>query len=145
MELLKSADAPYESIINKFSLKCDEDKEKWLNLNELLYKSSDNNAIIVKGLYDNKKNIVLKVGFQESIKKEYRIAETLEKLPNFITYYCKFLCNDDILNIIKNEKMLTNYKICNSGSKQIGILIMNLYDLGSIGNYKWTLDNFDIF
>ena len=51
MELLKSADAPYESIINKFSLKCDEDKEKWLNLNELLSKNLLSNTSIIVSPY----------------------------------------------------------------------------------------------
>jgi hypothetical protein len=98
----------------------------------------------MKGLYDNKKDIVLKIGFQESINKEYSIANTLKNLQNFITYYCKFLCNDDIMNIIKNENLLTNYKICNNGKKPIGIIIMNYYSLGSVGNYKWNTDKFMI-
>jgi len=144
MELLKSEDSPFGSQINKFNLKCEEDKEKWLNLIELLYKSMDNNAIIIKGLYDNKKDIVLKVGFQEAINKEYNIADSLQEIPCFITYYCKFLCNDDILNIIKNNQMLTNYKICNNGNKPIGILIIHYYHLGSIGNYVWNIQNFVI-
>lgn len=142
MELLKSPNSLQDNIINKFSLKCDEDKNKWLNLIEFLYKSSNNNVLIIKGLYDKKKDIVLKIGFQEAINKEYDISNILKDCPNFIRYYCKFLCNDDIINIIKNEKMLINYKICGNGDKPIGILTMNYYNLGSVGNYVWNAENF---
>jgi hypothetical protein len=142
MELLKSETSQHGNQINKFNLKYDVDKDKWLNLIELLYKSMDNNAVIIKGLYDKKKDIVLKVGYQSAINKEYDIAEILKELPSFITYYCKFMCNDDIMNIINNRHMLINYKMCNDGYKPIGILIMNYYNLGSIGYYKWNMENF---
>lgn len=157
MEFLKSETCPHGNQINKFNLKCEADKDKWLNLIELLYKSMDNNAIIIKELYDKKKDIVLKVGYQSAINKEYDIAEILKDLyaddispssskskllPGFISYYCKFMCNDDIINIINNRHMLINYKMCNDGNKPIEILIMNYYNLGSIGDYKWNMENF---
>jgi len=144
MELLKSNDTPYGSMLNKFVLKCDEHKDKWFNLIKLLYKSSTNNTIILLGLYDKKIDIVLKVSFQEFINKEYDIAQKLKHFPNFINYYCKFLCNDDIMNIINNQYMLTNYKICNVGNKPIGILTMDYYSIGSIGLYPWNKENFYI-
>jgi hypothetical protein len=59
MKLYKSENSLKGSGINKFSLKCEEDKLKYLNLINILYKSVDENAIIIKGLYDNKKDIVL--------------------------------------------------------------------------------------
>lgn len=144
MKLYKSENALKGKGINKFSLKCEEDKDKYLNLINILYKSIDENAVIIKGLYDNKKDIVLKIGIQDAINKEYTIAEKLKDLPNFIRYYCKFICQDDIKEIINNENMINAYTLCKNDKNIIGILAMNYYKNGSIGNYKWNSDNFVI-
>jgi hypothetical protein len=107
MKLYKSDNVLKGKIINKFSLKCEEDKDKYLNLINILYKCIDENAVIIKGLYDSKKDIILKIGIQDAINKEYEIVETLKDIPpNFIHYYCKFICYDDIKEIIKNENMI---------------------------------------
>jgi len=127
--------------MSKFSLKCDIDKEKYLNLIDILYKSTDFNAVIIKGLYDNKKDIVLKVGIHNAIKKEYDIYYELKTFPNFIRYYCVFYCNDDILKLIKNEEIGNTYNLCKNGTENVGILAMNYYKLGSIGSYDWNKTN----
>ncbi len=144
MKLYKSKNALKGKGITKFSLKCEEDKDKYLNLIDILYKSIDENAVIIKGLYDNKKDIVLKIGIQNAINKEYEIAEKLNNIPNFIRYYCKFICQDDIKEIINNQNMINAYTLCKNDKNIIGILAMNYYKIGSIGNYKWSVDNFVI-
>jgi serine/threonine protein kinase len=141
MKLYKSENAIRGKGITKFSLKCEEEKDKWFNLLNILYKNDNYTAVVLKGLYDNKKDIVIKVGIKEAIDKEYEIAEKINKLPNFIRYYCKFICFDDIRKIIKNEDMITTYYLCKNGTKEIGILTMNYYKLGSIGSYNWNNEN----
>jgi hypothetical protein len=140
MKLLKSENALRGKGITKFSLKC-EDKDKWFNLLKILYKNDNYSAIILQGLYNNNKDIVLKVGIKEAIIKEYEIAEKLIKYPNFIRYYCKFICFDNIQKIIKNENMISTYYLCKNGNNEIGILTMNYYNLGSIGNVNWNSEN----
>jgi hypothetical protein len=142
MELFKSECVLGGGHINKFSLKREEDKEKYLNLIKILYKSSDNNAVIIHGLYNYHKDTVLKVGFYSWINKEYEISKKLQKIPNKVRYYCKFMCYDNIIKIINNEYMITNYKLCESGTNQIGILAMNYYKLGSVATFVWTINNF---
>ena len=136
MKLYKSENALKGKGINKFSLKCEEDKNKYLNLINILYKSIDENAVIIKSLYDNKKDIVLKIGIQDAINKEFATGEKLKNSPNFIRYYCKFICQDDIKEIINNENMINAYTLCKNDKNIIGILAMNYYKNGSVGNYK---------
>jgi len=143
MKLYKSDNAQRGKGINKFILKCDENNQKWFDLLNILYKSDNDNAVIIKGLYDIKKDIVLKIGIQESINKEFEIAEQLKELPNFIKYYCKFLCNDEMQQMISSEDIST-YNLCNNGNNNIGILTMNYYSLGSIGKYKWNTNNLNV-
>jgi serine/threonine protein kinase len=135
MELLKTEYTYIGGMINKFKLNCDQDK--WLNLIKLLYKSHNNTAY-------NTKNIILKVGFLNAIEKEFEIANKLKEFPNFIKYYCIFNCNDSIMNIINNQHMISNYKMCNYSNDSVGILTMNYYKLGSLGNYQWNKTNLNI-
>jgi serine/threonine protein kinase len=144
MKLYKSDNALKDKGIGKLNLKCDEDKDKWLNLIKILYNSNDLNAVIIKGLYDNKKDIVLKVGIKNAIDKEFEIATILKEFSGFIRYYCKFLCYDDIKKIIKNEDMINAYCLCKNGKNEIGILTMNYYKLGSIGSFNWNISNIDV-
>ena len=75
MKLHKSKNALQNRIINKFSINCDQDKDKYLHLISILYKSVNENAVVISGLYDNRIDIVLKVGLSNSINKEYEIAK----------------------------------------------------------------------
>ena len=71
----------------------DKDSDK---LTELLYKSHNEKALILKALYECEINIVLKFGLEQSIDKEYKISEELLEFPNFIRYFCIIKCNDDL-------------------------------------------------
>ena len=97
------------------------------------------------------------------------IGNELNKLPNFIRYFCMMECNDtqeiiscDIIsgaqqkitksnfcwstikNIINHKNTLSDYKMCHYGANPIGILVMKYYNLGCIDNYDWNETNFDI-
>ena len=128
----------------KYLLKCDEHYDKWFQLLKILYDTKNKDVLIIKTLYDKKKDIVLKICLNEKIDKELEIGNQLINLPNFIRYYCKFSCNDSIINILKNENNLFNYKICSNGNQYISFLVMNYYELGSIEKFNWNHTNTDI-
>jgi hypothetical protein len=113
-------------------------------LTDFLYISQNEQAIIMKSLFSFNINIVLKFGILDSIEKEYQINQKLVNLPNFIRYFCIIICNDDIKNIINNKNTISNYKMCYYGSNPIGILVMKEYNLGSIENYIWNENNFNL-
>ena len=144
MELLKTeySENKGNGKLDKVLLKCEE--SNYYKLTEFLYTSQNEQALILKALYECDINVVLKFGILESIEKEYLISLELLELPNFIRYFCLIKCNDSIKNIINNKQTISNYKICHYGENQIGILVMKEYNLGSIENYDWNENNFNI-
>ena len=150
MELYKGEYSNRVNLINKFLLNCENpyERNKFYKLINLFYKSNNKQIKILNELYDNYKDIVLKISFIDSIKKEYNFAFQLTELPNFIKYHYIFesnnteeniLCFNDIKNIINNNFIRLDYK-----EEPIGLLIMNYYKLGSIGKYEWNEYNFNI-
>jgi hypothetical protein len=123
-------------------LKCEE--PSYYKLTDFLYTSNNEQAIVLKALYEYNINVVLKFGINEYIEKEYDICNKLLKLPNFIKYFCMIKCNDNIKNIINNKDTISNYKMCHYGDKKISILVMKHYYLGCLDNYDWNENNFDI-
>lgn len=117
----------------------------YYKLINFLYTSHNNNALVINALYKLNINIVMKFGIMNYIEKEYSISNDLLKLPNFIKYLCMLNCYDDIKNIITNKETITDYKICNYGNNQIGILVMKYYNFGCIEKYIWNINNVDIF
>jgi len=144
MELFKSeySDNKGNGKLDKVLLKCQE--TNYYKLTEFLYTSQNEQALILKALYECDINVVLKFGILESIEKEYYISQELLDIPNFIRYFCLIKCNDNIKNIINNKNTISNYKICHYGDNQIGILVMKEYNLGSIDNYIWNEQNFEL-
>ena len=144
MELIKTeySQSKGNGKLDKILLKCTE--PNYYKLTEFLYTSQNQQALILKALYECSIDIVLKFGIVQSIEKEYQISMELSDLPNFIRYFCLINCNDDIKNIINNKETVSNYKICHYGTNTIGILVMKYYHLNSIENYPWDLTNFDI-
>ena len=159
MELLKTeySKSKGNGKLDKVLLKCEE--PNYYKLTEFLYTSQNEQALILKALYKSNINLVLKFGILESIEKEYAVSQELFELHNFIRYFCLIKCNDtqenkldlfsgarrdDIKNIINNKNTISNYKMCHYGDNQIGILVMQEYNLKSIENYSWNENNFDI-
>lgn len=144
MELIKTEYSLSKGIgkLDKVLLKCTD--PNYYILTDFLYISQNEQATVLKALYECDINIVLKFGILESIEKEYYISHELLDIPNFIRYFCLIKCNDDIKNIINNKNTISNYKICHYGDNQIGILVMKEYDLGSIDNYIWNENNFEL-
>jgi len=144
MELLKTEYSEKKGIgkLDKILLKCNE--SNYYKLKEFLYISQNEQALILNALYKCEINVVLKFGILESIEKEYKISQELLELPNFIRYFCIIRCNDDIKNIINNKNTILNYKMCHYGENEVGILVMKEYNLGSIENYDWNENNFNL-
>jgi len=144
MELLKTeySENKGDGKLDKVLLKCEE--SNYYKLTEFLYTSQNEQALILKALYECEINVVLKFGILESIEKEYKMSEELLELPNFIRYFCLIKCNDSIKNIINNKETISNYKMCHYGENPIGILVMKEYNLGCIENYGWNENNLDL-
>ena len=144
MELLKTEHSQNKGIgkLDKVLLKCEE--SNYYKLTEILYTSHNEQALILRALYECDINVVLKFGILESIEKEYKISQELYELPNFIKYFCLIKCNENIKNIINNKNTISNYKMCHYGDNEVGILVMKEYNLGSIENYNWNENNFNI-
>ena len=133
MELLKTEYSQEKEKLDKILLKCKE--TNYYKLTEFLYISQNNQALIIKALYECFIDVVLKFGIIEWIQKEYEISKKLNELPNFIRYFCFIECNDSIKNIINHKENISNYKICHCGENLVGILVMNYYKLGRIYDY----------
>lgn len=144
MELLKTEHSQNKGIgkLDKVLLKCEE--SNYYKLTEILYTSHNEQALILRALYECDVNIILKFGILESIEKEYKISQELNELPNFIRYFCMIKCNENIKNIINNKNTISNYKMCHYGDNEVGILIMKEYNLGSIENYDWNENNINL-
>ncbi len=128
----------------KYALKCDEHQDEWFKLMNILYETNTQDILIIKALYEKKKDIVLKISFSEKIDKEFDIGNYLLNFPNFIRYYCKFSCNDSIINMLRNKNKLQEYKICKTGNQPISFLVMNYYKLGSVEKFNWNYSNVNI-
>lgn len=116
----------------------------YYKLEKCLYTSYNNQTNILNVLEECEIDIVLKFGYKENIITEYYISKELEELPNFIKYFIKIECNNDIINIINNNKNISNYKFSYYENKQVEILIMKYYNLGCINDYEWNENNFNI-
>ena len=55
-------------------------------LTNFLYVSINEQAIVIKALYECEIDVVLKFGYLSFIIKEYNISNELQELPNFIRY-----------------------------------------------------------
>ena len=145
MDLIKTEFTPTlgQVKLDKVLINCENDE--YYKLVELLYTSQTREAIILKALFNNNINVVLKFCFENSTDKEYIMGGHLLTLPNFIKFLCKFNCNDNIIRIINHQQDISNYKICHYGDDAVGILVMKYYELGSVYGFNWTTENFHIF
>jgi hypothetical protein len=93
------------------------------------------------------RNIVIKIGkVNKTIETEYNTGKILEKskLSGYINFMCIFDCYDNTFDNIKKNKLK---KICNgekTDDQQKSVLIMPFIQDGSIKNFNWSNDNFDI-
>lgn len=127
------------------------DTTTFIKLNDIIKSSSD--LKIFNATFFNK-HVIIKIGYSETIEREYKISHLLcnqthtillddkyKYIDNenyFINYYCYFTCKNNIKNI------LINSSICSNNGNNMNILVMKKYKLGSIKNYNWNKDNFNL-
>jgi hypothetical protein len=68
----------------------------------------------------------------------------MQSIPNFMKYYCFFSCPEDLDTLLKKDIRTNNTHICKESGDALGVLMMPYYSLGSVLNYKWTLQTFPI-
>jgi hypothetical protein len=119
-------------------------ENNYYNLIEYLYKFENDLSVILKTLYDNKLDIVLKFGLKNISDNEFSVGKELFNLPNFIRFFCLIEYNDDIKNIINQKGNIINYKMSYYKEEKVGILVMKYYKLNSLDNYEWNQENFII-
>lgn len=112
------------------------DTRNWIYLDEIIKSNKD--LKIFRAIMIKTHDITVKIGTSDTIKKEYNISKMLNDIPGFISYLCYFNCNNNI------NKIINNSSICAKEGDIINVLLMKYYKLGSIKNYKWTLENFII-
>lgn len=143
MELVRSSETRNKALSQKFRLPCQsrideqDDTSIWLEIRQRL---SNQSPILHGLLLEQNKDVVVKFGNSEIIKKEYSIAEELSKynIPNIIKYYCSFICKD-IFTTIGNRKYLCDPK----GDENIVYIVMPYYSLGDLHKYPWKKDTLD--
>jgi serine/threonine protein kinase len=114
----------------------------WINIVKTLkmpLEDYDKSRILLAKL-EQHKDIVVKIGDDESIRREYEYAKKLYKLKGFVKFICYFECNDDFLKYPDKER---NY-LCNGEGSRMKIIAMPYFELGSIGSYEWNPENIHV-
>lgn len=114
----------------------------WLNIIKTLklpLQEYDKSRILL-AILEQHKNIVVKIGDDNSITKEYEMAKKLYKFKGFVKFICYLECNDTFLDYPNENR---NY-LCNGTGSSMKIIIMPYYEMGCIGNYPWTYNSIHI-
>jgi serine/threonine protein kinase len=140
---------------NKYHINCNELEKTPSMIPIILDKviKNKNDITILQSILKNtsitemNKNIVVKIGkVNKTIEKEYMIGKFLEKhkLSGFINYICLFSCYD---NTYENIELKNNKTLCSAKKEEDNmktVLIMPYIQDGSIRNFKWNIDKYDV-
>lgn len=115
------------------------DTEDWLELLNIIPHTSPDYKLF-NAMLEKEKEIVVKIG-PSKLKEEYKIGKQLVRLqlPTFLDYYCIFNCLENFKTLNNSSKYL-----CKDSGENVTILVMPTINLGSISNYNWNRDNFNI-
>ena len=147
MLLSKSDTSRYSSNTSesrKFKLDCKAPTDDWLSLKRLIKGQHVDDTIILEGILETEKEVVIKIGRMDTLKKEYDIGLALKEYPNFIRYYCNFNCLESKENLDKIIKGQLSRVCSTEGKFDIGVLIMPYYPMGDIESYKWQEEEFGL-
>lgn len=114
----------------------------WINIIKTLkmpLEDYDKSRILLAKL-EHHKDIVVKIGDDDSIRREYEYGKKLYKIKGVVKFICYFECNDDFLKYPDKER---NH-LCNGEGSRMKIIAMPYFELGSIGSYEWNLDNIHV-
>jgi len=95
--------------------------KKYLNLPEF------NNEIVIKMAKSNK-----------TIAKEYDIGKTIQYIPGFVRFICMFQCYDNN-SADRLPRQICRSPVKNDETKKL-VILMPYYQLGSIKNYPWKVE-----
>jgi hypothetical protein len=87
---------------------------------------------ILLGILENHGEIVVKIGDDDSIRREYEYARKMYHIKGFVKFFCYFECNDKI------TEYPTKNALCNGVGSTMKIILMPYFPLGAIGVYSWT-------
>jgi hypothetical protein len=112
---------------SKYYVHCREENENnqnqnsWINIIKILNLQDFDKSNKLLEIVENYKDIVIKIGEQEAIRKEYENSTKIYNLKGFVKFIQYF-----------------EYK---SEGSQMKIIIMPYFEMGNIGEYSWTNEN----
>ena len=123
--------------IHKYYIQCQE-KSDWIQdpfAMDVNQERAIVQAILKDGLRRKNQKIVVKIGTNEMLQKEYKIGEVIKNIPGFIRFICTMKCKDN-LRRYRGDKIAT---ICskNPSDPEMNLLIMPYYEIGSVRKYPW--------
>lgn len=120
--------------------------KEWLEIKNKMKHSGD--VKLFNGILEKKKSIIVKIGTNMILNKEYDIGKIIDTLdlPTFISFNCIFSCNDNIKSLdSKLNNNNTNRKyLCRKDGDKLTMIIMPNVKLGLLYTFKWDRDNFYI-
>jgi thiamine kinase-like enzyme len=143
---------------NKYHIDCNE-LEKNPSILPIVFEKiilNKNDTTILQSILADKsitskhKNIVVKIGkINKTIEKEYKIGKYLENLnlTGFINYICLFNCYDNTFNNIELKIKNLDKSLCSAKKDEDNlksVVIMPYIQEGSIRNFKWNSDKYDV-
>lgn len=114
----------------------------WINIIKTLkfpLEDYDKSRILLAKL-ELHKDIVVKLGGDESIRKEYEYSKKLYRLKGFVKFICYFECNDNFLDYPNK----TNDYLCKGEGSQMKVIVMPHFEMGNIGSYTWSNENIQL-
>lgn len=141
MELEKSSNSD-KPMSNKIYIDCSD--PSFFRLHSFLVETKNPSTLILNAMYANNISVVLKFNYPQYAVNEFDMSVRLENLPNYIKFFCMFECGESLRNILLNKNDLSNYEICKVQGKNVGVLVMKYYLLGSVESYTWNEDNFSV-
>jgi serine/threonine protein kinase len=112
---------------SKYYVRCREENENnqnqnsWINIIKILNLQDFDKSNKLLEIVENYKDIVIKIGEQEAIRKEYENSTKIYNLKGFV-------------------KIIWYFEYKSEGS-QMKIIIMPYFEMGNIGEYSWTNEN----
>ena len=109
---------------------------KILNTLKMPLQEYDKSRILL-GVLENHHEIVVKIGDDNSIQREYQYAQKLYSIKGFVKFIYYFECNDTFTKYPDKTKNT----LCNDTGSTMKIILMPYFPLGSIGFY--TLEDLE--
>jgi hypothetical protein len=148
MELQKPRKDAYTPDHNKpikFKVDCNSAIDKDVKIKDIIKNASNENVVLLEALFNSNEEIIIKVGNNiDSIKKEYEMSLSLKTIPNFIRFYCKTECNENLVDILNSPNLTHLCKESSRKKTKVGVVLMPFYKHGRVDSIVWKKDTFDI-